>query len=307
MLEFIDEKYDVLIATTIIESGLDIPNANTMIINDAHNFGLSDLHQLRGRVGRSNRKAFCYLLTPPLQVLPAESRRRLQAIESFSELGSGLNIALQDLDIRGAGNLLGGEQSGFISQLGYETYQTVLQEAVLELKEQEFKNLLGNRLNNEQSANIETTRDCQIDTDLEILFPDSYISNITERIKLYKQLDNITTQEELHQFSTMLIDRFGKIPKETEELINVVKLRRKAVTLGFEKIVIKQQKMICYFISDQNSDFFDSQIFQNMLLVLQREPNLARMQEHAEKLRLVVEKIKSVSAANRLLDVFLSD
>ena len=305
MLEFIDEKYDVLIATTIIESGLDIPNANTMIINDAHNFGLSDLHQLRGRVGRSNRKAFCYLLTPPLQLLPAESRRRLQAIESFSELGSGLNIALQDLDIRGAGNLLGGEQSGFISQLGYETYQTVLQEAVLELKEQEFKNLLGNRPNNEQVSTIETTKDCQIDTDLEVLFPDSYISNIAERIKLYKQLDNITTDEELQQFSTMLIDRFGKIPKETEELINVVKLRRKAVTLGFEKIVIKQQKMICYFISDQESDFFDSKIFQNMLLVLQREPNLARLQEHGGKLRLVVEKIKSVSAANKLLEMFL--
>ncbi|HPW65995.1 MAG TPA: transcription-repair coupling factor [Salinivirgaceae bacterium] len=307
MLEFIDEKYDVLVATTIIESGLDIPNANTIIINDAHNFGLSDLHQLRGRVGRSNRKAFCYLLTPPLQLLPAESRRRLQAIESFSELGSGLNIALQDLDIRGAGNLLGGEQSGFISQLGYEAYQTVLQEAVLELKEQEFKNLLGNNANNRQVKNIDTTRDCQIDTDLEVLFPDSYISNIAERIKLYKQLDNITTKDELQQFSTMLIDRFGKIPKETEELINVVKLRRKAVTLGFEKIVIKQQKMICYFISDQKSDFFDSQMFQNMLLVLQREPNLAHMQEHAKRLRLVIENVKSVSAANKLLDVFLGN
>jgi transcription-repair coupling factor (superfamily II helicase) len=307
MLDFIDEKHDVLIATTIIESGLDIPNANTIIINDAQNFGLSDLHQLRGRVGRSNKKAFCYLLTPPLQLLPSESRRRLQAIESFTELGSGFNIALQDLDIRGAGNLLGGEQSGFISELGYETYQRVLQEAVFELKEQEFKNLLGGKALESQAEVLMEFRDCMIDTDLEILFPDKYISNISERVKLYKQLDNMTSDTELEKFREMLVDRFGKIPRQTEELINVVKLRRRAVMLGLEKIAIKQQKMLCYFTSNAESDFYDSTTFQGILLTLQKQPKLARMQEHGGKLRLIFEQVDSILKAYEVLQAFVED
>lgn len=306
MLDFIDEKYDVLVATTIIESGLDIPNANTIIINDAHNFGLSDLHQLRGRVGRSNKKAFCYLLTPPLQFLPSESRRRLQAIETFTELGSGFNIALQDLDIRGAGNLLGGEQSGFISELGYETYQQVLQEAVFELRENEFKNLLGGKALESQAEALMEFRDCLIDTDLEILFPDNYISSITERVKLYKQLDNMTSDEDLENFRLMLTDRFGKIPSQTHELINVVKLRRSAVVLGMEKITLKQQKMLCYFTSNAESDFYDSAVFQNILTTLQKQPRLARLQEHGGKLRLVFEQVSSIEKAFDVLSPFLS-
>lgn len=303
MLDFIDEKYDVLVATTIIESGIDIPNANTIIINEAQNYGLSDLHQLRGRVGRSNKKAFCYLLTPQLQYLSSESRRRLQAIEAFTELGSGLNIALQDLDIRGAGNLLGGEQSGFISELGYETYQRVLQEAVFELKEQEFKNLLDTQ--SQQDESLLRLNECQIDTDLEILFPDSYISNITERIKLYKQLDSLTTDSELDSFGQMLKDRFGAIPHETVELMNVVKLRRKAVQLGFEKIVLRQQKMLCYFLSNSNSAYFDSSIFKNILDTLRQQPRLAKIQEHAGKLRMIIENVPTISKANKIFDIIV--
>ena len=302
MLDFIDEKYDVLVATTIIESGLDIPNANTIIINDAQNFGLSDLHQLRGRVGRSNKKAFCYLLTPPLNFLPSESRRRLQAIESFTELGSGFNIALQDLDIRGAGNLLGGEQSGFISELGYETYQRVLHEAMFELREQEFKNLIEGSAQQVQTLELLEFKDCTIETDLELMFPDSYIRNISERVRLYKQLDTMTSNRELEDFQSMLLDRFGKIPTETIELINVVRLRRKAVQLGLEKIILKQDKMLCYFISDKEAAFFDSDIFGKLILSIQNQPKLARMQEHGGKLRLIIEDVSTIKKAIAVLD-----
>ena len=240
MLDFINHEYDVLIATTIIESGLDIPNTNTIIINNAQNFGLSDLHQLRGRVGRSNKKAFCYLLAPPLTVLTPEARKRLRAIEEYSDLGSGFNISLQDLDIRGAGNLLGGEQSGFIADIGFETYQQILNEALFELREEEgiqHQPTVTQELKKESAAQF--VYDCQIDTDLEILFPNSYIANTSERIRLYRELDNIKNEEALENFRNNLIDRFGDIPTESVELLNVVQLRRLAMHLGMVKLIIK--------------------------------------------------------------------
>ncbi|MCF6241544.1 MAG: transcription-repair coupling factor, partial [Bacteroidales bacterium] len=260
MLDFINHEYDVLIATTIIESGLDIPNANTIIINNAQNFGLSDLHQLRGRVGRSNKKAFCYLLAPPLTVLTPEARKRLRAIEEYSDLGSGFNIAMQDLDIRGAGNLLGGEQSGFIAEIGFETYQQILNEALFELREEAPET--------EQSANYQAqndsftdvfVHDCQIDTDMEILFPNDYISSTSERIRLYRELDNLKDDEELEKFTQNLTDRFGELPPQSIELITLVKMRRLAMKLGIIKIILKKEHMICYFYNSEryfNSDTF---------------------------------------------------
>lgn len=306
MMSFIEEKYDVLVATTIIESGVDIPNANTIIVNDAQNFGLSDLHQLRGRVGRSNKKAFCYLLTPPMAFLPAESRRRLQAIEMFTDLGSGFNIALQDLNIRGAGNLLGGEQSGFMADLGYETYQRVLQEAVYELKEHEFKNLLGDKQKESYEKDILNFKDCSIETDLNLFFPDNYVSNIGERIKLYKQIDGFTSDAEIFRFKTILADRFGKIPTETEQLIEVVKLRRVGASLGFEKITLKLSKMTCYFDSNQQSEYYNSEQFHSILASLQQQPNLARLNEHAGKLRLLfLNSVKNITKAIEILNLLM--
>ncbi len=304
MLDFIDEKYDVLVATTIIESGLDIPNANTIIINNAQNFGLSELHQLRGRVGRSNKKAFCYLLSPPLHTLPSDARRRLQAIEAFTELGSGFNIALQDLDIRGAGNLLGSEQSGFISELGYETYYQILQEAMFELREQEFKNLLGSRQQEHYSEQEFFSGDCSIETDLTLHFPDSYISNISERVRLYKQLDNIQNDHELDEFRRLLVDRFGKIPPESEELIRVIKLRKLARKVGLEKITIKQGKMIAYFISDPESQFFQTDTFGLILDTFQKHPTIGRIQEHSGRLRMIFDSIHTIQKAIKTLSIF---
>jgi transcription-repair coupling factor (superfamily II helicase) len=304
MLDFIRGDYDVLISTIIIESGLDIPNANTIIINQAQNFGLSDLHQLRGRVGRSNKKAFCYLMTPPYDVLTQEARRRLKAIEDFTELGSGFNIAMQDLDIRGAGNLLGAEQSGFISEIGFETYQRILNEAMLELKEEEFSNLFEDEHTDkpkEKSGSV-FINDCQVDTDLELLFPDNYISNVTERIRLYRELDNIETEEKLGEFERQLTDRFGQIPKPTKELMDVVRIRWIAKQLGFEKIILKNGKMLVWFVSNQNSLYYQSPVFEKIIRFVQTHPALFQMKEAKDKLTMSHEPVESISDAMKLLE-----
>jgi len=294
MLDFIEGKYDVLVATTIIESGLDIPNVNTIFINDAQNYGLSDLHQLRGRVGRTNKKAFCYLLSPPLSVLTTEARKRLKAIEEFAELGSGFNIAMRDLDIRGAGNILGGEQSGFISEIGFEMYHKILDEAIMELKENEFKDVF------KDEKHDEFVKDCLIETDLEILIPDHYITNITERLSLYKELDNIQTEEVLLQFRRRLIDRFGPVPKQTAELLNAIRLRWLAKKIGFEKIVLKNKKFTGYFISKQDSPYYQSEKFTQVLRFVQQNPSLCRIREAKDKLTLTFFNVETVEDALKL-------
>ena len=305
MLDFIDGDYGVLIATTIIESGLDIPNANTIIINNAQNFGLSTLHQLRGRVGRTNKKAFAYFLAPPPVALSNEARRRLQAIEEFSELGSGFNLSMQDLDIRGAGNLLGGEQSGYIADIGFETYTKILNEAILELKETTYKELFTNNDSDKDFDNIDYVTDCQIDTDLEVMFPIEYVTNISERIKLYRELDNITKLDNLDKFEVNIKDRFGKLPKQTKELLNVVKLRQTAKNIGIEKVVIRGEKMLCYFIKNQESTFFQSNIFGNILNKVQQYQSIVSMKEKNNKLMLTFDNVKSVANANDLLNKFV--
>lgn len=304
MMDFINGQFDVLIATTIIESGLDIPNANTIIINHAENFGLSDLHQLRGRVGRSNKKAFCYLLAAPLSTLTTEASRRLRAIEEFSELGSGFNIAMQDLDIRGAGNLLGAEQSGFIADIGFETYHRILNEAIQELKHTDFKEIFKDEKEDTSRAflNMKFGSDCQIDTDMQLLFPDSYIQSTSERMLLYRELDNLENEEALVQFESGLIDRFGKLPAESIELIEVVRLRRAAVELGMEKIILKHQKMVCQFISNPQSPYYQSPIFGKVLQYVQSHPQTCRMKEGNNKLSLTFDKIKSVKKAKEVLE-----
>lgn len=309
MLDFIQGDYDVLIATTIIESGLDIPNTNTIFINNAQNYGLSDLHQLRGRVGRSNKKAFCYLLAPPLTFVTPEARRRLKAIEEYSDLGSGFNLALQDLDIRGAGNLLGVEQSGFIADIGFETYNRILNEAIHELKANEYKELFSREPARVVKTEIteKFINDCQIDTDLELLFPDEYISNISERIHLYRQLDDIETSEELIEFENQLKDRFGPLPEPTKELLVVVRLRWKAVKLGFERVVLKNQKLIGYFIFDQDSPYFQSEIFSNILSFVQKNPDSLTVKEINNKLTLTIENINSINEAVNFLQTILND
>jgi len=294
MMSFINGDYDVLVATTIIESGLDIPNANTIIINNANNFGLSDLHQMRGRVGRSNKKAFCYLLAPPMVSLTSEARKRLQALEQFSDLGSGFQIAMKDLDIRGAGNLLGAEQSGFISEIGFDMYQKILNEAIQELKETEFKDLYQDDLQ-------AFVQDCAIETDMEIQIPDHYVTNISERINLYKELDNTEKEEEITAFEEKLIDRFGPIPEATQEMIKAVKLRWIAKEIGLEKVVLKQKKMVCFFVSNQESPYFQSPTFSRVLQYVQQNPNRCKLKERKERLSLVFEGVHSVQQAMELL------
>ncbi len=303
MLNFIDGKFDVLVATTIIESGLDIPNANTIIINQAQNYGLSDLHQLRGRVGRSNKKAFCYLLAPPITMLTNEARRRLKAIEDFSELGSGFNLSLQDLDIRGAGNMLGAEQSGFIGDLGFEAYQKILDEALIELKQNELKDIdttesqVKQNISHEALNQIQFVSDCHIDTDLQLLIPDSYIESISERINLYRKIDNIKTDDELTKFALEIKDRFGPIPDSTIELLEVVKLRWLAINMSMERVFLKGGKMKIHFISDSTSLFYQSAKFQQILNNMQKFGDNCRMQEKGNKLILTFEKITSVKRA----------
>lgn len=291
MLDFINGVYDVLLATTIIESGLDIPNANTIFINEAQNYGLSDMHQLRGRVGRTNKKAFCYLMSPPLSTLTDEARKRLKAIEEFADLGSGFNIAMRDLDIRGAGNILGGEQSGFISEIGYEMYHQILDEAVLELKENEFKDIFKDEIK------TEFVKDCQIETDLELLIPDHYITNISERLSLYKELDNIQTEEVLDGFRDKLIDRFGPLPSQTQQLIITIRLRWFAKKIGFERLILKSNRMTGYFISKPDSPYFQSDQFGNVLKFVQQNPTHCRMREKKDKLSLSFEDVKSINQA----------
>jgi transcription-repair coupling factor (superfamily II helicase) len=263
---------------------------NTIIVNNAHQFGLSDLHQLRGRVGRSNRKAFCYLLAPPMSTLPPDSRKRLQTLEQHSDLGSGFQIAMRDLDIRGAGNLLGGEQSGFMAEIGFEMYQKILNEAIRELKRTEFKELFKEEI----SSQDDFVQDCTIDTDLEILIPDDYVENITERLSLYSRLDNCETEEELTAMEEELIDRFGPLPGEVKELLITVLCRKLAVELGFEKMSLKNDTLRCYFIDKPDSPYFESSLFNNILQYLQTGTNKARLKQTGKMFMLIAEPIKNM-------------
>lgn len=299
ILDFVNYDYDVLLATTIIESGVDMPNTNTIIINNAQNFGLSELHQLRGRVGRSNRKAFCYLLTPPYHPFSEDSRRRLQAIESFSDLGSGIHIAMQDLDIRGAGNLLGAEQSGFIADLGYEAYQKILQEAVEELKIQEFSDIYYSE--DEKSKEDSYVADCQFESDLDLFIPAEYVPVESERITLYRELDNLTRESEVAAFCERLRDRFGVIPTETLDLVQVVNLRRVARTLGFEKVSLKQGRMYLYFVGDEHTAYYQSAAFGRVLNYMQHHPRRCKLREVSGRRSMVVDSIASVLDAVQLL------
>ena len=299
MLAFMNGEFDVLVSTTIIESGLDVPNANTIFINNANNFGLSDLHQMRGRVGRSNKKAFCYFITPEHSLMTQEARKRISALEQYTELGSGFNIAMKDLEIRGAGDLLGGEQSGFISDIGFDTYQKILNEAIEELKEKEFKDLY------QEDVNKVFVKDITIDTDIPILFPDDYINNIKERLHLYTKLNRIKEEKDLAVFEKELVDRFGKLPEPAMDLLNSLKLKWYATKLGFEKLILKQQQLICYFISDQQSTYFQSPIFTKVLSYMQSHPNVGKMKEKQTRngLRLLInfKSIQTVSDANHVL------
>ena len=300
IMDFIDYEYDVLVATTIIESGIDIPNVNTIIINSAHRFGLSDLHQLRGRVGRSNRKAYCYLLSPDMSLLTPDARRRMQAIETFSELGSGFNIAMQDLDIRGAGNMLGAEQSGFITDLGYETYQRILNEAIHELKDEEFAELYaGERAQKRQTAYV---TDCQIDTDLEIMFSDEYVESTSERISLYRELDNIENESELAEFQKNMEDRFGKMPKRSLGLLLVVRLRWLAMRFGIERLVLKNGQMSAFLVSNLQSPYYQSDEFGRMLQYMARNPRKTKLREQNGKRSVVFTDVKSVEDAWGIMD-----
>jgi len=335
IFDFVNYDYDVLLATTIIESGIDIPNANTMIINQAQNYGLSDLHQLRGRVGRSNKKAFCYLLTPPLDTVNSDARRRLKAIEDFSGLGSGFNIAMQDLDIRGAGNLLGGEQSGFIADIGFETYQKILSEAMAELREEEFAKAAeagrtiasgdvalqggsvhpvpGGSIAGQADMNgsafpgvtspqdgggtVAYISDCQIETDREAVIPDSYVSSAGEKLRLYRELDSITDEERLARFESQLTDRFGDIPTATHELFDIVRLRWICIRLGFEKAIVKNGIMILQFVHNQKSAYYKSELFGRILRVSTRPGSKFIFRQNNNKLSVVVRSIKDIAAA----------
>ncbi len=299
MLSFINNEFDVLVSTTIIESGLDVPNANTIFINNANNFGLSDLHQMRGRVGRSNKKAFCYFITPPYHMMTDDARKRIEALELHSELGSGINIAMKDLEIRGAGDLLGGEQSGFINDIGFETYQKILNEAIEELKESEFKDLYAE----ENSKPKDFVREVQIDTDFEILLPDVYVNSITERLNLYKELGELNTEEELQNFELKLIDRFGALPKQATDLLDSVRIKWLAKKLGLERIILKQKRMIGYFISNQQSDYYQSPVFTSFLKYVQQNSKMCVMKEKETKkgLRLLITFIR-IDSVKKALD-----
>ena len=313
MLSFINNEADILISTTIIENGLDIPNANTIIVFDAQNFGLSELHQLRGRVGRSNRKAFCYLISPPEENLTVQARQRLRAIESFTELGSGFNIAMQDLDIRGAGNMLGGEQSGFINEIGIETYQKILDDAIAEIKEEEFKKQHQAQLQSagddedsilEMPKDYLFTDDCTIDTDLEVLLPSTYIQNVAERIRIYRRLDSVKTDDELAQIADQLKDRFGEIPKQTLQLFDIVRMRWVAMRLGIEKISMKGGKMLCNFVPKET--FIRSSQFQSIFAKIQNIRDCRIQAATADKFAIVFSNIANTTKALKTLEGILS-
>lgn len=297
ILDFMDQKYDVLLCTNIIESGVDIPNVNTIIVNNAHQFGLSDLHQLRGRVGRSNKKAFCYLLAPPMSTLPADSRKRLTTLEQYSDLGSGFQIAMRDLDIRGAGNMLGGEQSGFIAEIGFEMYQKILDEAIRELKRKDFKELFKDEIQKQDDF----VSDCTIDTDLEILIPDEYVESITERLSLYSRLDNCETEKDLENFHSEMEDRFGEIPSQVEDLFTTVRCRKIAVKLGFEKMILKDNTLKCFFVANPNSAFFSSKTFEKILDFIQTKTNKAKLKQVGKNGILIVKDIHSMSGMHHFL------
>lgn len=297
MLKFINKEYDVLVCTNIVESGLDIPNANTMIINNAHWFGLGDLHQLRGRVGRSNKKAYCYLITPPLYSLPDDARKRLRTIEQFADLGSGFQISMRDMDIRGAGNLLGAEQSGFIAEIGYDTYHKILNEAIRELKHTEFKALFAEQIEEKQ----EFVKDVQIDTDREMLIPDDYIESVNERMSLYTRLDNVENEAQLEAFRKELSDRFGELPPAVNELCNGIRLRWLAKDLGFERIIFKQAKLRCYFIENPEDVFFESRFFQSMMQAVSSRKTTAHLKQTDKHLILIFEHVHSMEHARKLL------
>jgi transcription-repair coupling factor (superfamily II helicase) len=315
MMKFIDGELDILVATKIVENGLDIPNANTIIINEAQQYGLSELHQLRGRVGRSNKKSFCYLISPPSYMLSDEAKKRMRAIEEFSEIGSGFNIAMRDLDIRGAGNVLGAEQSGFISDIGFDTYHKILDEAIQELKETEFKDVYassavfhntaadgdGIATERNQNAIVSVSKDCTIETDLELLLPDTYVNTVAERLSLYKQLNALETDSELTTFKNQLQDRFGKLPPQTEELVETIKMRRLAKQIGLEKVVLKRQKFIGTFITDQNSTFYQSPTFEKVLEYVKNHPKGCEFKEIHEKLTISFPNIKRISEVCAIL------
>ncbi len=313
MFDFIQGDYDVLVATTIIESGLDIPNTNTIIINEADHFGLSELHQLRGRVGRSNRKAFCYLLAPPLNTITPEARRRLKAIEEFAELGSGFNIAMQDLDIRGSGNLLGGEQSGFIADVGFETYQRILNEAMLELREEGYREDDTDKTGSEPKPLPEQkgagtfVKDFQIDTDMEIMFPDEYIYNIAERIRLYKELNEIGTEEELQKYEQRLTDRFGALPKQADSLLSIVHTKWLSSKLGIEKVLLKNGVLIAHFVADPNSFFYKTALFIAIMNYINSHHKSMSVRQKGNRLSLTIKNVTSVDEANKVLKTILTE
>jgi transcription-repair coupling factor (superfamily II helicase) len=290
IFDFIERRYDVLVCTNIVESGVDIPNVNTIIINNAHQFGLSDLHQLRGRVGRSNKKAFCYLLAPPMSTLPDDSRKRLQTLEQFSELGSGFQIAMRDLDIRGAGNLLGGEQSGFMAEIGFEMYQKILAEAVRELKRSDFKELFVEEI----SKQDDFVQDCAIDTDLEIMLPDNYVESIGERLSLYTRLDQSEDDAALEAMKIELIDRFGPMPKQVASLFTTIQSRRLAIGLGFEKMTLKEEILRCFFINRPDSPYYESAIFKGLLSYTQTAMNNAHFKQVGKTFILIIKDVKSM-------------
>jgi transcription-repair coupling factor (superfamily II helicase) len=293
ILDFMAGDYDMLLCTTIIENGLDIPNANTIIINQAQNIGLSDLHQLRGRVGRSNRRSFCYLIVPPLVSITEDARRRLKAIESFSDLGSGFNIAMQDLDIRGAGNLLGAEQSGFITDMGFETYQKILAEAMEELGVETGISSKGSSDN--------YVSDCTIETDQLALIPDSYIDVTAEKIRIYKELDSLSSEKEMEQMKKKLSDRFGTIPEELSRLFEIVRIRQLGQKLGFEKIIIKNGVMIAFFIYNSMSQYYRSNTFSRVLENISLNPKLFELKQNDNKLRIFVRNVDTLSKAYDVL------
>ena len=298
ILDFIERRYDVLVCTNIVESGVDIPNVNTIIVNNAHQFGLSDLHQLRGRVGRSNKKAFCYLLAPPISTLPDDSRKRLQTLEQFSELGSGFQIAMRDLDIRGAGNLLGGEQSGFMAEIGFEMYQKILAEAVRELKRSDFKELFEEEI----SKQDDFVQDCTIDTDLEIMIPDSYVESIGERLSLYTRMDQTENDEELALMETELIDRFGPIPNSVNDLFITIRCRRIAIALGFEKMTLKEDTLRCFFINRPDSPYFESNTFKQLLAYAQTAMNKAHFKQVGRSFILIIKEVQSMQQCYTTLE-----
>jgi transcription-repair coupling factor (superfamily II helicase) len=298
MIGFIERKYDVLVCTNIVESGLDIPNANTIIINDAQNFGLSDLHQLRGRVGRSNKKAFCYLVTPPLSTLTNDARKRLKTIEEFAELGSGFQISMRDMDIRGAGNLLGAEQSGFIADIGYDTYHKILDEAIRELKATDFKELFADEIKKDQKFVTE----CTIDTDAEMLIPDEYVSNINERLALYTELDNIEDDEGLKAFEQRLRDRFGPVPRSVKELFDGVRLRKLAKHLGFERLQQRRGILKCYTVENPESAYYDSGTFSHVMGYVMRNPGRCAMRQMEKNILLTIQSVKTMHQAMEVME-----